>query len=187
MELLALIGLGGFCGVSAWISLRLLRRWRRTGQAPELLAAIALGAIGPLGFGLTVLSERVVGFAPDVGDAIWMLAAACLNAGTLAAFEFTRRVFHPGSGVARAVVVLAAVLLAFGWAGEWVATGFAASLPASGFTRFSDFLRTSALLWGATSALASHGAGWRWASLRPMSSSDCASGVSGSRGLESPA
>ena len=153
MQVVAFIGVGAFCAVSAWVGLRLLLLFARTGRGPERDGAVALLGIGPLGFGLTVLSGQLPPSSLVLACAIWALAAACLAAGTTAAYAFTYRVFHPESAAARFTLFAAATVLAVCWIGEGLVAHFRADLPGSGFTRLADFVRTGALLWGAVASL----------------------------------
>lgn len=153
MQVLGFLGVGAFCVVSTWVGLRLLLLFARTGRGPERDGAVALLGIGPLGFGLTVLSGQLPPSSLVLACALWALAAAFLAAGTTAAYAFTWRVFHPDSAVARAALVAAAICLLVCWVGEGLVAHFRADLPGSGFTRLADFVRTGALLWGAVASL----------------------------------
>lgn len=156
MQLLALLGVGAFCVVSAIVGVRLLLLYRRTGMRPERDGALALLGIGPLGFGLAVLSGQLIGASLDVATAVWAFAAACIAAGSTAACAFTARVFHGASPLARVVTWTAGAVLVACWFVEAFATGFVADQPASPATRVADVVRTAALLWGGVAALHHH-------------------------------
>ncbi len=152
VDLAVWIGLGLFCASSLLVGLRLLLLWRKTGQAPELLVALALLGIGPLGFGLTVASSSMAAHWPDTADAVWASAAMALNLGAASVYLFSQRVFLPSSRLAAAVVWLIVALLVACWLAELLVNGFHAEHSAGAPIRVSDWLRTGALLWGAWQA-----------------------------------
>jgi hypothetical protein len=99
-----LAGIAVFFAVGLVVSARLLALWRRTGRLPELLAALGLLGIGPLGFclffgGLLVFHGSPLG--KIVSDGGLLIQAL----GFVASAVFTWRVFRPGSAWARALAL----------------------------------------------------------------------------------
>jgi len=117
------------------------------------MSHLALLGIGPLGFGLTVLSTLVGPSAPPLADLLWAGASAALNVGTAAAAWFSYRVFHGASRRVRAATLLLVLLLVALWLYEGAVAGFDAIAPATGATRIADFVRSFAMLWGAWESL----------------------------------
>ncbi len=153
MAIAAWFGYTLFCLASVAVGARLLRLWARSRQAPELLAALALLGIGPLGFGLSIASIHLHGVAPGLGDATWAFAAAALTLGGSCVFLFTQQVFHPRSRFVRRLAWAAGGLFTGLLLAEAVTHGFPADEPAGPPMRAANWLRTAGLLWGAAAAL----------------------------------
>jgi hypothetical protein len=130
----------------------LLLAWR-TGEPPELFAAMAMLGMGPFGLGLTVTSTLLVPHSLFAANLLWAFAAFALNIGSAGAFLFSVRVFYSGNTRVRAIVGCLIVALIGLWLVEAHLTAFEAAEPASLATRASDWLRSIALLWGGTESL----------------------------------
>lgn len=153
MTALSISAIAAFALASAAVGLRLLLLSRTTGALPERLAAVALLGIGPLGFGLTVLSTVIGASAPWLADALWAAASAALGVGTAATAWFTCSVFHPGDARSRTAAASMTGLLAALWLYEGAVAQFDAIAPATVATRIADFVRSGAMLWGAWESL----------------------------------
>jgi hypothetical protein len=146
----ALTGIALFFVVGLVVSARLLALWRRTRRLPELLAALGLLGIGPLGFcvffgGLLLFHGSAVG--KIVSDGGLLLQAL----GFVASAVFTWRVFRPGSAWARALALgLCAGVLA-------TAVAWVVAPGNSGIMRFQHhadlWLKILCLGWGALESL----------------------------------
>ena len=104
LQLLAGLGMVVFMGVSLVVGLRLVRLARRTGEGPELLIGVALISMAPVSFPLARLSLGLQESAPGLAAGLLALSVAGLALGGCCVAELTRRVFRPGSGLARALV-----------------------------------------------------------------------------------
>lgn len=154
LQLLAGIGMAVFMGVSMLVGVRLVRLARRTGEGPELLIGVALISMAPISFPLARLSFALQGSAPYLAAGLLAFSVAGLALGGCCAAELTRRVFRPGSGVARALVWG----IAFGLVGCWGVTagttGFDLRGRAMEWPGYAGFvLRSGALAWAAVESL----------------------------------
>lgn len=148
--MLATLGIGCFFVVGLLVAARLLAVWYRTRQLPELLAAVALLGIGPLG--TCVLGA---GYLLFPGTSLMSLFHATGNAiqgvGFAAIICFAWRVFRPHDRWAAALATVASVVLLVDGLGMIV---FRA--PVSEFAlrnHLSMNLKIFALGWGAFESL----------------------------------
>lgn len=100
-----------FVAVSALLGVRLLLLARRTRALPELALGIAFLLVGALGYPLGLLSAAQAAPEP-LARAGFALSNLAVAVGSAAVFVFTRVVFRPDARWARALVSLAAGLLA---------------------------------------------------------------------------
>jgi hypothetical protein len=63
--------------VSTWTGLRLIGVWWRTRRPPELLVGLGLIGTGPLGFGLSIVAERVPSAETAVGSPLRCVSTVC--------------------------------------------------------------------------------------------------------------
>lgn len=107
-------GIGLFFGllflvVSTWTSIRLLLIARRTRKSPELLMGIGLAGTGPFGFGLSLAAGVMAPSDPMLGALLRLAGTVAVSIASIAFALFTQRVFRPGGGWARVLVVLSVV------------------------------------------------------------------------------
>jgi len=152
MNPLILIGFAAFFVVALIVGVRLLLLWRRTRQLPELLMAIGVLGIGPVGFGcmLTgVLTTSNPGFS-NASFALGMIASA---SGVLAKCVFNWTVYRRSSIFAMTVTVAVAATL-LGLLGLHVMNG---QWAPSGAMAWDSLARSSTqvacLLWGSTESM----------------------------------
>jgi hypothetical protein len=107
MGFLILVGFGAFFVTSLAIGLRLLWLWRRTRQLPELLIAIGILCVGPVGFSLSVVGQASSDTAPMLSRASLATALLSIAVGTIAQYTFNWRVFHPENRRLRGLLGLA--------------------------------------------------------------------------------
>jgi hypothetical protein len=157
MTTMAWIAIAAMCLATGTVGVRLLAVWRRTRERPELHCGIALLTIGPIGFSLTMLSEAVAAPHPELGRALWAIAAGSLNLGTSMIFLFTAEVFYSLSPRMQDFSVFFAGWMFLLWASEIPVTGYDAEGLAGWPTRASDFMRAGALLWAGGKSLQHQG------------------------------
>jgi len=100
--MLAMFGIACFFAVGLLVSVRLLALWRDTRQVPELLGALGLLGIGPLGFCVVMTGFLLFRDTPQMP----VLRAAGLGVqslGFVATACFTWRVFRPNDWWATAL------------------------------------------------------------------------------------
>ena len=100
-----------FVIVSALVGVRLLQLARRTGALPELALGLAFFLVGAVGYPVGLLSI-LPGLPEPLARGLFALANLGTGVGSAAVFVFTRSVFRPEARWARALVWLAALLLA---------------------------------------------------------------------------
>jgi hypothetical protein len=153
MGALILVGFGAFFVTSLAIGLRLLWLWRRTRQLPELMIAIGILCVGPVGFSLSVVGQATSDTAPMLSRAALATALFSIAVGTVAQYTFNWRVFHPENRRLRGLLWLAALSFAGCFAYEAVAWGFA-SHHETDVAFFARYLtQVGCLFWGAAEAL----------------------------------
>jgi hypothetical protein len=99
-----------FVVVSALVGVRLLQLARRTGALPELALGLAFLLVGAAGYPLGLLSIWP-GLPEPLARGGFALANLATGIGSAAVFVFTRAVFRPDAGWARALVWLGAAVL----------------------------------------------------------------------------
>jgi hypothetical protein len=100
-----------FVIVSAGVGLRLLGLARRTHALPELALGTAFFAVGALGYPLGLVSI-LPGVPGPLARILFAFANLATGVGSAAVFVFTRQVFRPDARWARALVWIAAGVLA---------------------------------------------------------------------------
>ena len=156
MEAVTWFGFAAFALVSSVVGVRLLAQWIRTRELPELLIGVAVLGIGPCGFAFAVFSSLLVEAWPLASQGLWAIAAVAMNAGGLATYVFTWKVFRPREAWARVVVATASVVFVATLIADGIATGFTfpgdpqATLP----LQISGWVRIAALAWGAAESIA---------------------------------
>jgi hypothetical protein len=153
MELLIWAGFAVFLFTSLVVGLRLLMVWKRTRQLPELLIAIGILCVGPVGFGLSVLGQGSAGSAPLVSRAALALALLSVAVGTVAQYVFNWRVFRPEMRPLRILVWLAALSFAGCFAYEGISRGFSVPQKTDIAFFFRYLTQVGCLFWGAAEAL----------------------------------
>lgn len=119
MELLGLIGLAAYCGVSLVVGTRLLLLARRTREQPELLIGLAFLTGGAVGYGLVVASTLVVESSPERARVLFYAGMPLISLCAICLYRFWQKLYHPQPGWASAFVALATVLLAVGLGAQW--------------------------------------------------------------------
>ena len=100
-----------FVVVSGAVGARLLRLARRTHAVPELALGLAFFLVGAVGYPVGLISI-LPGVPEALARTLFALANLATAVGSAAVFVFTRSVFRPEARWARALVWLAAGLLA---------------------------------------------------------------------------
>jgi hypothetical protein len=152
MRWLAGAGVVAFFLAGLMVGVRLLAIWRRSRQAPELLAALAFLCLGPLAFTLSVSGSRLVAVSPDLARPFAALASASAGFGSVCAAAFTVVVFRPESRLARAGVALLAGGLAVCWIGVGVTNGYDVRRAPGAFRYAGQLVRLAVLFWAALEA-----------------------------------
>ena len=153
MQLLALPGFLAFFVVSMWVGIRLLLLWSRTRQAPELLMGIGVLGIGPLGFGIAMAAFLSAETSPGLARFLVAIASTTVAVGVGAKYVFNWRIYHPGSRVAKAIVLTAIALLAGSIVGDGLTNHFAPEAwQKPGFPQLRQVVQVGALLWGSAEA-----------------------------------
>jgi hypothetical protein len=98
--MLGIAGIAVFFAVGLVVSARLLGLWRSSRRLPELLAALGLLGIGPLGF-CVIMAGAILFPGTLLGRGIRMTGMGLQALGFVASATFTWRVFRPGSRAAR--------------------------------------------------------------------------------------
>lgn len=147
------IGFAAFFVGSSIVGVRLLLLWRRTRQLPELLIGLGVLGIGPVGFGLMVVSQLLATEHPLAGRIGFATAFLAVSGGALAKYLFNWKVYHPNSPWMRRLVYLCGAALLANYLADLVLTGFEnpAQPSPSYFTR--SFLQQACLFWGSIEAL----------------------------------
>ena len=99
-----------FVLVSLVVGARLVRLARRSGAVPELALGVAFLGVGAIGYPLGLVST-LPGMPEFVARPLFALSQLATGVGSAAVFVFTRSVFRPDAGWARALVRVAAVVL----------------------------------------------------------------------------
>ncbi|MBW2400130.1 MAG: hypothetical protein JRG80_12775 [Deltaproteobacteria bacterium] len=148
------IGFIAFFIVALVVGVRVLLLARRSRELPELLMGVGVLGIGPVGFGLMVVARQFEGSSPEFHTLLLGVSLFAVGCGAFAQFVFNWRVYHPGSGIARALALLAGAGLfgTFVWAG--LAHGFIAEDPTAPHSLIRSLLQISCLLWGAGESFA---------------------------------
>jgi hypothetical protein len=157
MQAIIAIGFGAFFVSSLAIGIRLVWLARRNRGLPELLIGLGILGIGPAGFALMVFAMLFGGERPGVAFAALATAQLAIAGGAVSAYVFTWRVFRPGSGWARAVVVAAAALFAVSFLGRLAGGGFTLPLRLDPWMHLSSTNVIVCLLWGAFESLRYYG------------------------------
>jgi hypothetical protein len=107
----SLAALGGLAFVvpSILVGIRLLRLAVRTRKIPELCIGLALLLMGGLGYPLIMTARMAVRLGDPARVGLMAVAVLLMGVGMLAVAVFNQRVFRPGEGWARGVVVAVAV------------------------------------------------------------------------------
>jgi hypothetical protein len=152
----SLLGAGVLVQIAACtgVGARLLLLARRTRQAPELAFGIAFLLFGVVGYPLSITSRSGLGGA----GAGWLLLAALAaqDAGSLAVYLGTRRVFRPRARWALALVAAAAVAFPASLAVQALAGGFAPGRSGGAGYYLGLAARFGAFAWTAVEALRYH-------------------------------
>jgi hypothetical protein len=146
------IGFVAFFVVALAVGVRLLVLARRTRELPELLMGIGVLGIGPVGFGFMVAAQQV-GPEQTLGAALLGVGTFAVAAGAIAKYVFNWRVYHPDSGVARTVVLVAGLLLLGSAVYSGLESGFTRELPSSPRSLMRSALQIGCLLWGSVESL----------------------------------
>lgn len=85
-------GLAAFILVNTIVAFRLLGRWRRVRQTPELLLGLALLSSASVGYPMIVLAAA----APQLGPWVSQLGLLAFQVGVSLYAHFNARVFRPG-------------------------------------------------------------------------------------------
>ena len=126
MQILASLCLLFFVASVTASGARLLWVGRRTRRAPEILLGAGSLLVATISLPLSVAS----GFGGDVGDVhvpLWVFSEALTQIGIVCLYAFTQQVFRPHAAWARAVIAIAALLLAICLAGA--GRGLATAAP----------------------------------------------------------
>lgn len=100
-----------FVLVSLFVGVRLLRLARRSGAVPELALGVAFFAVGAVGYPLGLVAVAP-GLPEGLARPLFAFSQLATGVGSAAVFVFTQSVFRPDAGWARALVRLAALVLA---------------------------------------------------------------------------
>ena len=154
------IGFIAFFIVALVVGVRVLLLANRSRELPELLMGIGVLGIGPVGFGLMVVARPFEGPSPRLHVLLLGISFFAVACGAFAKFVFNWRVYHPDSGIARALALLAGACLlgTFVWAG--LAHGFVSKDPLVPSSLIRSVLQIGCLLWGAGESFA------YWAKMR---------------------
>jgi hypothetical protein len=146
------IGFLAFFVVGLVVGVRLLWLGLRGARLPELCIGAGVLGIGPVGFGILVLAQRLADTHPTLQVVLFHLSLAAVATGVSCKLIFNWRVYHPESRWLGWVVAVAGALLALALAGS-IASGrsYSYELDWSFFTRMP--LQVGALLWGSAEAL----------------------------------
>lgn len=111
MRWLAALATLAFVIVSLGVGVRLLRLARRSGAVPELALGVAFFGVGAVGYPLGLLA-LLPGLPEGISRPLFALSQIATGVGSAAVFVFTQSVFRPDARWARALVRLAALVLA---------------------------------------------------------------------------
>jgi hypothetical protein len=149
-----LVGVGflAFFVVALVVGVRVLLMARRTHGLPEICMGLGVLGIGPVGFGLMVAARQVDHANVALYSAMLGIAFFAMGVGTFANFVFNWRVYHPGSKLVRAIVILGGLGIVTSFMVAGLTHGFRSTDPLdpSGFTR--SLLQIACLLWSAGEA-----------------------------------
>jgi hypothetical protein len=144
VELLALIGLSAYCGVSFVVGIRLLLLARRTGEIPERMIGIGFLAGGSIGYMLAVASMQLQDANPEMARRLFYLGMPLISLCAVCLFRFWQRVYHSDSKAAGWVVVLVGVTLVGCLAMQWATTEVGDNSAHNLWYRLQLFVQASA-------------------------------------------
>lgn len=148
MELLG-IGVALQMGVDAVVGLRLLALAARTRKLPELGFGLTFVLLGGVGFPLSVVARGELAPSPEAAGTLLVAGFAAQNAGCLALFAVTWRVFRPESRLAAAAVALAAAAFVASLVGHGATVGFHGGVDESPWYYVGFAARGLAFAWAA--------------------------------------
>jgi hypothetical protein len=157
MRAIVALGFGAFFVSSLAIGLRLVWLGRRSRGAPELLIGFGILGIGPAGFALMVLAMVLGGGRPRVAFACLATAQLAIAGGALSAYVFNWTVFRNDAAWARAVVWIAAALLAAAFLGRLATGSYVLPMRLDFWTYLGSFTMIACLLWGSFESLRYYG------------------------------
>jgi hypothetical protein len=153
MDSVVWVGFLAFFVAALAVGVRLLALWRRTRQLPELLVAIGVLGIGPVGFGSMVAGTAV--YETHAAAATWLFAVGycAVLLGVLAQYVFNWKVYHASSWLAFGVVAVAGICTATILALRIFHAGFGPDDPTGPLRLSQSLAQVGALLWGSVEAL----------------------------------
>ena len=119
MELVGLLAIVAYCGVSLVVGLRLLLLARRTRELPERLIGSAFLVGGAFGYPTAIASGLIRPAAPQLSHGLFYLASLGLVVAAICLLLFWQRVYRGGQPGARIVVALGALTLVGALIGLW--------------------------------------------------------------------
>lgn len=153
MELLRQLGVGIFVLTCLVVGIRLLSLAARTRQMPELALGLTLFMSGGLGGLLYFLGTNHAGAFGTLAPWVAGCGRFCMSTGAIILWGFTWRVFRPGSPWAEALFTVGAAVVAAGFVGEGITTGFSTGSANEIWSRLGVSARGLAYLWAAIESL----------------------------------
>jgi hypothetical protein len=120
MELLGLVAIIIYCGVSLVVGLRLLLLARRTRELPERLIGSAFVVGGAFGYPIVIASGLVRPVAPELARVLFHGGSLGLVAAAVCLLLFWQRVYHAEQRAAWCVVGVGALALVVALVGLWL-------------------------------------------------------------------
>jgi len=147
------LAFGLFVVVTAVVGLRMLVLAARTRRLPELLIAVALLGLGPLGYGVSFVGRQVTGLPPEVALQAVVAGSLGLSTGSAALYVFVWQVFRPRATWARWACYASFVALVVSTGADLLVRLFVASRGSGGWMWAAMVFRMLPLLWGAVESL----------------------------------
>jgi hypothetical protein len=148
--MLGIAAIAAFFAVGLAVSARLLGLWWRTRRLPELMAALGLLGIGPLGFCVLIVGLTAL-HGTASGHRLYLAGLAIQALGFIAASVFTWRVFRPSFAWARALSTAISVGVLFSLAATAIE-----SIPGGPMLwchHLDVWIKIACLVWAAGEAL----------------------------------